>query len=50
MNVPPAALGRLGLWEYILLVQGWNELHGEDGPSIEPPSRAEFEDMVGRLG
>lgn len=50
MHVDPATLGRMGFWEYVALVQGWNEIHGDGEVPIEPPSRSEFEDMVRRLG
>lgn len=43
-------IGKMSFWQYVMTVEGWNAAHDKDGPPVEPPSAAEFHEMVERLG
>ena len=48
MGFPPEAVDRMGLWQFMACVDGWNKAQGAD-ERLQPPTPEEFHDMVQRL-
>lgn len=49
MGFTPRQVDEMSLWELAACIEGWNRANGGDDDPPEPPSAAEFYDMVTRL-
>lgn len=48
MGFTPQQVGDMSIWQFAACVDGYNAAHGSD-ENVEPPTAAQYHDMVGRL-